>query len=349
MGFPEDHSTLAVNFSYWPSVTTFPCAGNIILIGLSLEMFKIYEHEISRGGADLRQLLSRFFLGAAVGDRVPAVRELAKLYGASLGSVSTALTTLEEDDAVALERRGRLGTFLQARSLGRLWTAAEREPLVAALPLPSTPRFEGLATGLKMLLAQTGIEVFFIFVRGSRQRLKALRQNRCHIAVMSSFAAGELWHPEEASILELPAGSFVAEHRVFYAHRASFRERPLRVAVDRDSVDQKRLSELEFREQEIEFVSATYMQLARLLERGYADATVWSMDEMTQQRQLPLFRDRPLSESVRHQVGRRDTRASFVARLADTSVRAAIAEGLDVKSVMQVEEDVVAGRIVPEY
>ena len=216
------------------------------------------------------------------------------------------------------------------------------------LPLPSTPRYEGLATGIKTLLTQAGIEVFFIFIRGSRQRLKALRQGRCHVAVMSSFAADELCGRQETSVLELPAESFVAEHRIFIKRSLSSRYMQLRVAVDRDSVDQQRLAELEFRNRKVEFVSANYIQLARVLEKDLADAAVWSLDEMGK-RQLPLIESLPLSEGVRQQVGDSDTRASLIARRGDSSVHAAVAEGIDVEILMQIEQAVLDGQMVPEY
>ncbi len=76
------------------------------------------------------------------------------------------------------------------RSVGRLWATAENGPLVIGLPLASSPRYEGLATAIKQLLTGAGLEVFFIFVRGSRQRLHAVREGRCHVTAMSSFAGG---------------------------------------------------------------------------------------------------------------------------------------------------------------
>ena len=69
----------------------------------------------------------------------------------------------------------------------------------SSLPLASSPRYEALATAIKQLLTKAGLEVFLIFVRGSRQRLQAVRDGRCHLTVMSSFAAAELCGPEDAS------------------------------------------------------------------------------------------------------------------------------------------------------
>jgi hypothetical protein len=48
-----------------------------------------------------------------------------------------------------------------------LWGIAEQGPMVVGFPLTFSPRFSGLATGLKKLLSEARIEVYLIFVRGS--------------------------------------------------------------------------------------------------------------------------------------------------------------------------------------
>lgn len=306
------------------------------------------EQNTTKSSDELDRLLAKFLIGLKVDDRLPTVRRLALEHGSSPASIHAALWRIEEGGAVTIERRGRLGTFLRERRLDRLWTAAERQPLVLALPLPSTPRYEGLATGLKTVLTDTGIECFLIFVRGSRQRMQALRQGRCHVAIMSSFAAGELCSHHETSTLELPVGSFVKDHRVFYADSRVPTDRPLHVVVDRDSLDQQLLTELQFEDQAIELVPATYIQFARLLKEGHAHAAVWSTDEMDERRP-PGISDQDLSERVRQRIGTSDTRASLVARTANVSVRVAVTEGIDVSSVMDIQQKVIAGDIVPEY
>ncbi len=163
------------------------------------------------------ELARRFLTAPEPPSRVPTVRQLVREHRSSLASIHAAITRLEEGGAIQLERRGRLGAFLVSRSIGVLWAAAEGGPLVVSLPLASSQRYEALATAIKQLLTKVGLEVFLIFVRGSRQRLQAVREGRCHLAVMSSFAAAELCGPEERVILELAPNSYNTGHRVFYA------------------------------------------------------------------------------------------------------------------------------------
>ena len=135
------------------------------------------------------ELARRFLVALDPPSRIPTVRQLVQEHRSSLASIHAAIARLEGGGAIQVERRGRLGAFLVARSVGPLWVAAEGGPLVISLPLASSLRYEALASAIKQLLTRAGLEVFMIFVRGSRQRLQAVREGRCHLAAMSSFAA----------------------------------------------------------------------------------------------------------------------------------------------------------------
>lgn len=302
----------------------------------------------TRAIADIVPELARRFLTAPdPPSRLPTVRDLARDHGSSLASIHAAMGRLEEAGTIRVETRGRLGAYLVDRSVGRLWATAENGPLVISLPLASSPRYEALATAVKHLLTAAGLEVFLIFVRGSRQRLQAVRDGRCHVSVMSSFAASELCGPEDAILLELGPDSYNTGHRVFYT-AANPDPHPLRVIVDRHSADQQLLTALEFSGPDITLVPAMPAQISRLLANGQADAAVWTVDEMQVGRPEGIL-DRPLSPSVRTAIGDRMTRAVLVGRAADAATLRAVAAPIERSAVEQIQADVLAGRVVPEY
>jgi hypothetical protein len=296
---------------------------------------------------ELRRRMARALLEIGPGDRLPTVRDLAASQGASIGATQEALARFEVDGAIAVDRQGRTTTLVR-RVLGDLWAAAEGGPLILALPLPSTRRIEGLATAVKAQLADAGVESYLVFIRGSRQRVLALRQQRCHAVVMSSLAAKELGGPDEDTVLELPAGSFVKEHRLYVATDGRSSDEPLRVVMDRDSLDFQLLTELEFRDSGATFVPATYMQFPRLIAERRADAVIWDVEEA--ESRMPSFvHDRELSQGVLDKIGDSNLRAAFVARRPDTSVRRILTASLDQAAVMKVQGEVVQAQRVPEY
>jgi hypothetical protein len=312
-------------------------------------VFENRERHRARAVAEIVPALARQLLVAPPPPyRLPTVRELAQHHHSSLSSIHFAMSRLQEAGAVEVEMRGRLGAFMIARSVGRLWAVTENgRPLVIAFPLASSPRYEALATAIKQLLVRAGIEVFLVFVRGSRQRLQSLRDGRCHLAVMSAFAAGELCSPEDAVISELPPLTYNTGHRVFYTATTSA-SAPMRVVVDQHSADQQLITALEFTAADVELLPAMTAQIARLLAEGRGDAAVWTMDEMRVRWPVGVL-DRPLSPGVRSYVGDRDTRAVLVGGAADATLLRAVTASVDGTEVERIQLDVMAGRLVPEY
>src|SRR5436190_1094327 len=196
---------------------------------------------------ELRALLAAFLVEAPIGGRIPTVRDLGAHFGASIGAVQQSLARLVEAGAIRVDSRRGQGTILSGRSLGALWSAARNEPLIVALPLPMTRQIQGLATGIKAALAETGIETYLTFSRGSRRRLHALEDGRCHAVVMSMLGAAEACGPRDEIALTLPPGTHASGHIVFERARTEESDRSLRVGLDRDSVDLQLMTELEFR------------------------------------------------------------------------------------------------------
>ncbi len=160
---------------------------------------------------DLQVNLAKYLIQLKEGQRLESIREIAASTQMSIGAVSTALNGLQDVGAVAIQRRGHLGSIVEELSVAKLWGVIEQGPLVIALSLPMHNRFEGLATGLKLSFEKAGIEAFLIFIRGSRTRLKALTANRCHAVLMSGLAAEKLCGKEYEMLFGLPPKSWGAE------------------------------------------------------------------------------------------------------------------------------------------
>jgi hypothetical protein len=297
--------------------------------------------------SDIVPALAREFLVAPEPPwRMPTVRDLARRHRSSISSIHVAIARLREAGTIDVETRGPMGTFMVARSVGGLWRQAADGPMVVAMPLASSPQYEALATAIKQLLAQAALDVFLIFVRGSRQRLQAVRERRSDLAVMSSFAADALCGPDDSIVTTLDLGSYNSGHRVY--HSAAHDDgRPLRVIVDRLSADQQLLTSLEFGDS-VELVPAMTGQIARMLSEGQGDAAIWTVDEM-QVNRPPGILDRPLSDDVREQVAGRETRAVLVGRASDAAVLGAATRSLAAPDVSRIQQAVLAGEIVPEY
>jgi hypothetical protein len=305
-------------------------------------------NSISTNCVDLNKCLANYLLSLREGDRLLSSREIADLFGSSLGSISSAFKSLEEIGAVTIKRRGRLGSFLEKKSWGMLWRLVENGPMVIALTLPSFPKSEGLATAIYSLLDHAGIETYLVFIRGSYNRIKALRNNRCHATVMSALAADNLCEANEEVILKLPPQSFVMDHQVIFRRTSDKGPRPLRVGIDVDSFDIKYLTKLEFADSDVEYCPVTFMEIDRHLDQSSLDAAISNLDYLDQRVGKEIY-SRPLSPKVQELIGDRDTSAAVIVRAGTVSTKTILKEVLDPEAMMEIQRRVVAGQMVPRY
>ena len=289
--------------------------------------------------------VGREFYSLRPGDRVPSVRELAGRHGCSSGAVQAVINDLRRLGALELDRTPRR-SVVDSVSMGPLWAATEQTPLVLSLPLPANLRAQGLATGLRQRLRDAEFDSYMTFARGSRNRLRVLRDGSCRIAVMSHFAATELTSDGER-LFTLPPGTFALERRVFEVESVSTR-RELRVAVDADSADLQRLTEIEFEGQSIVRVPAVYLQFLRLLIEREVDAAVWDLDESTQVLPQGII-SRPLSERVRRSVGDADTSATFVVKTDDLPAQEIVRTILMHEETLRVQQEVIDHKRAPDF
>lgn len=304
---------------------------------------------ISKGVfSDLDRKLANYLITLKAGAQLLSSRELAELFGASLGSISSAINHLEEVGAVVINRHGRLGSFLERRSLGTLWSVIENGPMVIAMTLPSYRKCEGLASAIYSLLNGAGVETYLIFVRGSYNRINALRSGHCHAVVISVLAADELAAEDEETALQLPPQSFVTDHCVFFRRSRQDVSNGLTVGVDPDSFDIKYLTELEFADCEVTFHPMTFTQIDLHLEKSFVDAAISNGDhlEMLASKEIA---SRPLSPRVQAIIGNRDTSAALLIKSAAVHVKTVLKEILDPEAVLAIQQKVVEGEMVPRY
>lgn len=299
-------------------------------------------------GEWLFRQLAGYFMSLSAGDSVKSIRTLAEEYAASIGLVSESISELEKMGVVRINRRGQLGSFLIQHSISSLWNAAMQTPLVIAHTLPSNRVYEGFSTGLKESFLSLGIETYFIFIRGSRTRLKALRDGHCHIAVMSHFSAQGLITKNEIIARVFPAGSFVGSHQVFFRQVSKEKTTPLRAAIDSDSYDQAELSHIEFNEMGVEWVPINFMNIQRCLLENIVDTAIWTADDMRTKFNGTIG-SRPLSTETLHKVGNKNTMASLIVQAEDSPTNYLLQKALKNQKMLQIQEAVINGSKIPHY
>ncbi|MBN1264675.1 MAG: GntR family transcriptional regulator [Anaerolineales bacterium] len=298
--------------------------------------------------SEIQVRIAEYLLCLEPDGALKSVRDLADMFDVSVGTISKAIQDLESMGVVKITHRGHLGSFLEEKSIGGLWQIIQDGPFVIAITIPSNIRFEGMATALKQLLEKNNIPTYFIFIRGSSMRLRALQDNRCNAVVLSRLTAEGECSTKEKIALELPTMSWLTENRVYFRKGVDSYDDGIKVGVDLDSYDHRYMTDIEFQDQSITRVNTNFTQLPRLLYDARIDATIWNAEEPRLTGRQDIL-SRPVSDSLRAKLAGRDNRATLVIRKDDSSVQRILRDVIDVDILMEIQERVVSGLLLPEY
>jgi len=312
-----------------------------------------YNHKIvmstHKKKENLTSALAAYFLGIPINEKIDSVRRLSDQFHASIGLISETISDLEENGALSIVRRGQLGSILSAVDVGKLWHFSVEDPLVIAQTLPSNRRYSGLAAALKQLFTQAGIETYFSFIRGSRTRISALHQDRCHIAITSLFAANGLADNRQDIAYTFPNGSFVKSHQVFYrTHAIREKKKNIIVGFDPDSYDQYELSKLEFPENKYTYKNITFMNIFDYLKSSQIDIAIWTEEDMAAHIGKTV-QCRPISQKTRDETLRDDTKAALVINHKNQLIKNVIQRVVNTEEIMRIQKAIIAGDVIPEY
>ncbi|MDJ1130360.1 GntR family transcriptional regulator YhfZ [Streptomyces iconiensis] len=306
---------------------------------------------LTRNGLAARQLAA-LLLGSEPDSRLPRVRDLAEQLGCGNGTVQAALRLLEESGAIETAARGHLGTFLVHSDRSVLWRLSGLGTLLAAMPLPYSRRYEGLATGLRTAFDEAGTPFALTFMRGAGTRTTALLEGKTDLVVLSRFAADRLIeeHPGELSlVVDLGPATYVGAHGLLLRKGADLGKPGLRVAVDHASEDQHILAERAFvGRADIEWVESSYMQLRDLFAQDRVDVTLWNLDEV--QGRVGMNVDvLPLGDEITRDLALRNSSAAVIGRSASDNALNAVRDALDLSRVTALQTEVLRGDRMPSY
>ncbi len=309
----------------------------------------IDERFLTRNGLAARQLAA-LLLNHEQDARLPRVRDFAAQLGVGNGTIQAALQMLEEAGAIETVARGHLGTFLVRADRTILWRLAGLGTLLAAMPLPYSRRYEGLATGLRDAFEEAGAPFAITFMRGASARAAALLEDKVDLVVLSRFAADRLIeeHPLEL-VADLGPATYVGAHGMLLRHGTSLEQR-LRVAIDHSSEDQRMLTERAFAGRaDIEWVETSYMQLGDLFASDQLDATVWNLDEVPHGQLGASVDILPLGDEITRDLSLRNSSAAIIGRAAGAAALTAVREALDLSVITTSQSEVLRGERIPSY
>ncbi|GLY88761.1 YhfZ family protein [Actinoallomurus iriomotensis] len=273
---------------------------------------------------DVVVAVARMLLTREVGQRIPTLAELQARAGAGTGTVVKALRAMEDDGAVRLEPRGRHGTVVVGRDVGRLWNAADLGNFRLVMPPPGPIEQQGTLEVVQDTLRRLGVALVVDFLRGAESRLTEVHQERAHATLTS---AGALEHHRETlpGLLgaDLGPNTFYSPGSlVVVEHRDRPPRDPLVVGIDRSSYDHERLSRQAFAGRLVRFADCSFVRAPAAVLAGDIDTAIWHAMPTVIPPELAGLTLRPLDPGGGQEGSESICRAVLVTRANDACTNA---------------------------
>lgn len=300
---------------------------------------------LSKSGATT-SILSRLFILVEPFERIKTVTEYTKELKVSRGTIQNSIKYLVEIDAIQLESRGQLGTFLIKKDIKKLLKISGLDYMIGAMPLPYSKRYEGLSTAIIQSVENNlNIPINMSYMRGSKNRMEMVLSGRCDFAITSKFAAlNSIKKNNNLEIIkEFGLYSYLSGHVIMYINE-NFTDIQdgMVAAIDKDSIDQENLTLSACEGKKIDFIYTTYSQFPENLESSKIDFAIWNGDELKNKHSKILTKDLDINDSI-------NTIATIVIDKRRIEIKKIIQDFIDIEFVKNIQKQVMENTVIPKY
>lgn len=222
--------------------------------------------------------IARDLFSMKVGVQIPTILSYTEKFQVSRGIVQNALSVLEEDGCIALEKRGVKGTFLVEADFARLYQYTNFGSITGTMPLPLNREFASLATALCEQMGEAPFPFSFAYMSGSEKRLEMMREQIYDFMLVSMSTAEEYLRCydflESCMILRNCIYSPPFAMYFFDKNKSSL-EDGMRVGIDRTSMDQIRITHRLCQGKNVEMVDFPVVSFEDLIDTGKLDCVVY--------------------------------------------------------------------------
>lgn len=292
------------------------------------------------------EFISRYFISQEVGSRILTISQFEEFIPVARGTIQNSIKMLSDSNAVTIESRGQLGSYLKEKDNKVLLKFAGINFLVGVMPLPYSKIYEGLSTALLQTMEnKLNIPVNMAYMRGAERRIQMVLNQRYDFAIISKFAAISYLQTKDniTIIKELKKGSFLSSHVLMFSNnKKHIIEDGMKIGIDYDSIDQAYLTMEACKGKDVEFIQVSYTQLMEKLLLKEIDATVWNGDELDVQMK-DIHR---VDLDIEHND---NTKAVVIIDKNRTELHTILNDLIDIKEVEGIQHKVITGKVIPSY
>ncbi|MGX6971137.1 GntR family transcriptional regulator YhfZ [Vagococcus bubulae] len=282
------------------------------------------------------------------GDKMPSITEYQDKYKVARGTVQNALTFLKKEGALSTKSQGHLGTFIEKIDYSILQEYALSEYVLGTMTLPYSRLYEGLATGIYEEFKERNIKLNLAYIRGSKERIRTISMKMYRFAIVSEFAAKRAIQNGDPLRIVVNFGkqTYLSGHVVLFANRKKNHiEDGMRIAIDYSSLDQQILTNDAINGIQVKLVEMPGHQIIHSLKDGQIDAGIWNFDEIRDKNYEELnyipFENNQLADEMSTSV--------IVCHQEDQLMEAFFTKGFNLEHVMDIQQQVKDGKLVPRY
>jgi hypothetical protein len=254
-------------------------------------LFDGFSHKYKKSWL-INTQIARDLIGFSAGDRLPTIQEFTQKYASSRGIVQKALETLQKNEAIALEKRGKMGTYIGAVNQETLFRLGGLEYITATMPPAVTGDLAGLATGICDVMEECPVPFNFAFIHGADKRGAALSRMVYDFAVTSRSAAARIVsrYPGLELMMSLD-GSVYSPPFVLCCKQPGAQAISVgsTVAADPSSTDQYLLTVRLCRGKKVRIIERPYITCRALFISGEIDFLVYRNESWIQEYQVPVI------------------------------------------------------------
>ena len=280
--------------------------------------------------------LAKSLIRIPIGGRLPTVSEFSIENDTPIGTTHNALKTLIKNGAIEIVSRGHMGSFLVEKNVKKLLSIIGVQYIFGAMPVTENKYFKGLASGItSQMTNEYGVPINLAYMRGSKTRIEMLINGRYDFVIVSKMAANEYIKKYGGIGIVLNFGIFsYTQNYSLKFHNASINEIKdgMRIGIDPCSIDQIKLSKDLCRKKKVEYIEILSSRMDDELELGNIDAALIYDDNI-------IYDDIPVDGSC----------AVLIVDSEKMEVAEIIRDLIDKKEIIEIQKQVVEGKIKPRY
>lgn len=236
--------------------------------------------------------IARDLLVQQSGDRIPSVKEYTEKLHSSRGIVQNAFQTLQQEGAITLEKRGKMGSYIAAADISKLFQLADLNFITGSMPTPLSDHLAGLATGICHTMNICPVPFTFAFIQGSGNRIVALQRMVYDFVVVSKATA--LYHIAQSPDLSIAMTLTNCDYSLPYVictkdPQFTGIKDGMKIAADLQSTDQYVISEKLAENKNVELLHCPYTSTGAYLLSDKVDLIVYRDEEWLHQQEGIYF------------------------------------------------------------